>query len=43
MRGIRTLDHDAFDGRLVHHLFASTTWPDDYASWRKEREAVSRS
>ena len=38
--GVRVLDSSAFRGRYVKHFFASLSWPEDYASWRKEREAL---
>lgn len=38
--GTRILDARAFDGGYVKHFFASEHWPDDYASWKKEREIL---
>jgi len=38
--GLRVLDAAACNGRYVKHFFASVSWPEDYASWRKEREAL---
>jgi hypothetical protein len=39
--GTRILEARAFDGGYVKHFFASLTWPEDYANWRKEREALA--
>ena len=39
--GVRILEATAFNGRHVKHFFASVSWPADYASWRKEREALA--
>ena len=41
--GVRIQDATAFNGRHVKHFFASVSWPEDYASWRKEREALAAS
>ncbi len=39
-RGMRILEPTSFNGRLVRHLFASISWPEDYPGWRKERDLL---
>jgi hypothetical protein len=38
--GMRILTPGAFNGRLVQHLNASMFWPEDYPSWKKERDVL---
>ena len=40
-KGVRILDAAAFNGSHVKHFFASVSWPDDYASWRSERDRLA--
>lgn len=40
--GVRVLDHRAFNGDKVRHLFGSVAWGGDYDRWTEQRDGLRR-